>query len=285
MLRYYASKVIFLSIVLIGVGGLSNSLEAQSLSTPTRNSIFTYKSPVQQRIEHIATKTTPDYYRDLYLRTAHTPTRVSTRSARIQQSCEETFLCPTSPLPVRLVDFDGKRVDHYFVSLHWTTTYELANHGFEVERSFDGQDFVNIGFVKGRGHENQTSTYTFLDREAGLQRSYFRLKQLDLNGKFTYSSVITIEAVSNSISIVTAPNPGKQKESYLRFTGVQTPDQTLGLALYNVNGQLIYNAENVRLKSDGLLPLKQFPDLALGLYIVKVNIDGQILTTRFVISD
>src|SRR5690606_5340440 len=145
----------------------------QSLSTPTRNSIFTYKSPVQQRIEHIATKTTPDYYRDLYLRTAHTPTRVSTRSARIQKSCEETFLCPTSPMPVRLVVVDGRRVDYCFVCLHWTTTYELANHGFEFYRSFDGQEFVNIGFFKGRDHEKQSSIYSFLDREGGLQRSYY----------------------------------------------------------------------------------------------------------------
>ena len=98
-----------------------------------------------------------------------------------------------APLPVELTSFTalasaGK------VNLNWTTASEINNSGFEIERSFDGNSFFTVGYVKGNGTTTEPRSYSFIDNiEAnGTQTIYYRLKQVDYNGLFEYSDIVSV---------------------------------------------------------------------------------------------
>ncbi len=98
-----------------------------------------------------------------------------------------------SPLPVELTSFDAKAIAGK-VNLNWTTATEINNYGFEVERSFDGSSFFTVGFVRGNGTTTEPRAYSFMDELAvnGTETIYYRLKQVDYNGAFQYSDIVSV---------------------------------------------------------------------------------------------
>ncbi len=99
-----------------------------------------------------------------------------------------------TPLPVELVSFAALTSDEG-VKLQWSTASEINNFGFDIEKSSDGNSFTKIGFVPGNGNSNSPKNYEFTDRNAnGFLR--YRLKQIDNDGAFTYSDVVSAEVVN-----------------------------------------------------------------------------------------
>ena len=89
-------------------------------------------------------------------------------------------------LPVSIFNFGGtiKRLQAY---LNWSTASESNNKGFYVERSKDGQNFTSVGFVKGVGNSNKINNYSYTDatlKDINVTTTYYRLKQVDVDGKF-----------------------------------------------------------------------------------------------------
>ncbi|HEY6626557.1 MAG TPA: T9SS type A sorting domain-containing protein, partial [Ignavibacteriaceae bacterium] len=81
------------------------------------------------------------------------------------------------------------------VDLLWSTASELNNMGFEIERSIDNSDnFVTVGFVNGKGNSTEINYYSFIDHPqvSGINQLYFRLKQVDFDGTFSYSDVVNV---------------------------------------------------------------------------------------------
>ena len=110
-----------------------------------------------------------------------------------------------SALPVRLGMFTAKSVENS-VHLEWATYSEKDNAGFDIERSADATKFEKIAFVNGYGNSNSENRYTLTDNSPLAGTSYYRLKQVDLDGTYMYSS---LRAVNNSGStpITAYPNP------------------------------------------------------------------------------
>ena len=106
-------------------------------------------------------------------------------------------------LPVTLVSFSGSNEGDQNI-LNWKTTSETNSRGFDIERSWDGSKFEKIGFVAGGGDSNGESNYSFVDK-IPLFNSYYRLKQLDFDGTFTYSKVVSVK--NSHASVVAYPNP------------------------------------------------------------------------------
>ncbi len=109
----------------------------------------------------------------------------------------------SSPLPMTLLSFEGKRKDNDNVNLTWKTATEINNKGFEIETSKNAIDFTKIAFSDGFGHSNTIKNYT-LDTKNN-EDSYYRLKQIDFNGSFSYSNVIFIKAGETEINIYPIP--------------------------------------------------------------------------------
>ncbi len=93
-----------------------------------------------------------------------------------------------SVFPVELTSFEGKYTGGGANLLTWTTASERDNKGFDIERSVDGKNFEAIGQIKGN---NKPSTYQFIDNQP-FATSYYRLKQMDFDGKVSYSAIISV---------------------------------------------------------------------------------------------
>ena len=103
---------------------------------------------------------------------------------------------PTAPLPVELTSFTIKVIGSN-VELNWVTATEVRNYGFEVERASSStmpiQGWEKIGFVEGHGNSNSPKQYSFSDNVlSGVDYLSYRLKQIDTDGKFSYSSTISV---------------------------------------------------------------------------------------------
>lgn len=112
----------------------------------------------------------------------------------------------TGALPVRLIAFSGKSTLQGNI-LSWITTQESENNGFSIERSTDGKSFESIGFIEGKGNTNTDYTYNFLDQIA-IPLTYYRLKQIDWDGSYNYSKIISVES---ELAIQVYPNPSQGK--------------------------------------------------------------------------
>jgi hypothetical protein len=97
-----------------------------------------------------------------------------------------------SIVPVELTSFSANVVDRSVV-LNWTTATEINNQGFEIEKSADGISFNNIGFVPGFGTTTEPKSYSYTDQSVDNGTNYYRLKQIDFDGSFTYSSTAEVE--------------------------------------------------------------------------------------------
>lgn len=125
-------------------------------------------------------------------------------NSRISKNVPQLTSCPPSALPIELLSFQAKNQNNQN-HLTWQTATETNNQGFEIERSINGIDFEKIGFIKGKGNSNQIQNYRFIDANP-FSTSYYRLKQIDFDGKFEYSNTISIK-IRKEKGIQFYPNP------------------------------------------------------------------------------
>ena len=90
---------------------------------------------------------------------------------------------------MNLLSFTAQRTDAG-VELNWKTATETNNSGFTIERSRDEENFIQIGFVSGRGTTTEITSYNYLDTEIETGKYYYRLKQTDFDGTFKYLNVV-----------------------------------------------------------------------------------------------
>ncbi|KAA3439758.1 T9SS type A sorting domain-containing protein [Rufibacter hautae] len=168
------------------------------------------------------------------------------------------------PLPISLTAFGVKKVAEG-AKLDWITANEKDNDRFVVERSLDGKTFEAIGEVKGAGNSNVLLKYSFTDRSPKQGVNYYRLTQVDYDGKFERSKTVylAVKAGTQASTLATYPNP--------------TPDALtikLGAALQNDKTFYILSAAGKLVKTV-VLPRNETSvqvsvrELAAGLYLVK----------------
>ncbi len=122
------------------------------------------------------------------------------------------FPAPQSSLPVSIIDLAAAYTGGD-VQVKWTTTFELNNDHFEIERSTDGNTFKTIGTVKGQGNSGTGHNYDYDDdisRSTAFKSDlYYRLKQVDVDGKATYSKVLIVRVYQTKSlqSVSVTPNP------------------------------------------------------------------------------
>lgn len=183
------------------------------------------------------------------------------------------------PLPVELVYFAAHCENNKYI-LNWVTASEVNNKLFEVERSEDGLRFDKIGHVTGNGSTTKSFKYRFVDSQPLAEITYYRLKQIDLNGKATYSKIISLKACdSNSgTSLQFYPNPFRDNVNVL-FAAPQAGETKI--IVYDLQSRAVFEQDyNASLGINELtLSLQHLSD---GMYIVKIagqgfNITGKLL--------
>lgn len=178
------------------------------------------------------------------------------------------------PLPVQLVEFTAQ-LRNKKVNLQWVTASEKNNRGFEVQRSQNGQQFSTVLFQEGHGTTTSRNTYEAIDERPLPGLSYYRLKQIDTDGKFMYSPVVTVK--SQSVTEVTFyPNPTSGKLTVsLPHDQVGT---TVNIRLTDLSGRIVKTQ---------ILPASNELDLSelkAGTYMISVS-DGHGQVTRRIVKN
>lgn len=190
-------------------------------------------------------------------------------------------------VPVELVSFSGSFSGNNVV-LNWITASELNNRGFEIERlqnyKITGlQDWRNIGFVEGNGTTTEVSTYTFTDdlTQSLSQNNNlrYRLKQIDLDGTFSYSNEIEVDVIGlNDYSLLqNFPNPFNPKT----VIGYQLPVTGSSiLKVYDVLGNQIATLVN-EVKVAGSYEVEfDASTLPSGVYYYRLQAGEDFVQTR-----
>ena len=175
-----------------------------------------------------------------------------------------------APLPVELTSFTSS-ASAEGVTLSWTTASEINNHGFEVERSYDGSIFSSVGFVNGHGTSTETHNYNYVDKpQNNLNNTlYYRLKQVDMDGHSTYSQVLTVKMdIPTHFSLAqNYPNPFNPSTT-IKYTVPQNGPVTI--KLYDITGREVKTLVN-EVKEVGSYDLKvDASGLASGVYIYRM---------------
>ena len=140
-------------------------------------------------------------------------------------------------LPVELLDFTATKREKT-VELDWQTASERNNAGFAIERSDNGGSWEQIGYMAGRGNSNVFLDYGFVDHEPFMGNNYYRLKQIDLDGQYEYSSTQhVLFTVNNNAILSVYPNPSSGQ-----FTiGINNLDEKWAMVqLFTSSGVLIW---------------------------------------------
>ena len=139
-------------------------------------------------------------------------------------------------VPVELVSFTAS-ADENKILLRWETATEKNNSGFDVERSTDGKNFAKIGNVQAKGTTTEQQSYSYVDQSSSGGKFYYRLKQVDLDGKFHYSNSIEVTALPTVYSLSqNYPNPFNPTTK-IKF---QIPKQErVVLEIYSILGERI----------------------------------------------
>ncbi len=160
-----------------------------------------------------------------------------------------------APLPVALTAFAARRTGPAAVLLTWRTATETANAGFRIERSPDGRTWAAIGYQPGAGTSAAPRAYQWPDAAAPAA-AYYRLAQLDADGRVAYSPVRAVAAAAGALQL--APNPATG-------TGVQLlgADPLAPVQLCDVRGRVLHTFA----PGTTTLPTQGLP---AGLYLVRV---------------
>lgn len=163
-----------------------------------------------------------------------------------------------APLPLQLLDFSAILKED-MVAINWQTNQEVNTDFFTVERSTDNRTWEVLEKVNAEGNSQQTQVYTTEDKQPMRGLSYYRLKQVDKNGAFTYSSVEVVEY--NKVALVRIyPNP---VQTHLT---IDVPDRAQKLIrIYSIDGQLMYEGQDSEI---------EVSSWTAGLYSV-VILEGQ----------
>jgi photosystem II stability/assembly factor-like uncharacterized protein len=177
----------------------------------------------------------------------------------------------TTYVPVELSSFTINIVNNNII-LNWSTSSELNNSGFEIERSRDKTDWEIIGFIEGNGTTTEINNYTFTDNlfENNSRKLFYRLKQIDFDGTFEYSHIIEIEVSSPAEFFLSQnyPNPFNP-ETNISYS---IPEGTnVNIKLYDVTGREIKVLVNEK-KQSGFYTIKlTSTELSSGIYFYRLT--------------
>ncbi len=122
--------------------------------------------------------------------------------------------------------------------LEWSTSTEINSHNFIIEKSLDGIEFTNIGLLEAAGMSGEKKSYRFLDMEMNNDRSLYRLRQVDLDGRSNYSQTVLLNRMlPNQFSVVAMGKTSFDKSFEVTFDVLE--DVTMEFTVSDLDGNII----------------------------------------------
>lgn len=179
-----------------------------------------------------------------------------------------------SALPVTWLYVRGERKQKQAL-INWATAQEWDTDKFIVEYSRDGQQYAAVGEVTAAGNSTTSSKYTFTHPELQPGVNYFRLKQMDKNGKHSYSSIIVVPYVDNHSAPVLMPNPVSNTATLLMPPAIAAEQ----LTVFDASGKIVWQQKVTGNSQSQVLQLSALPN---GVYVLQVKGKIQNHTIRFI---
>ena len=236
-------------------------------------------SKTKQKANEMLARTRPGYYTALFV-TNRKGSKMPDARTRAVADCGSS--CISAPLPVTLISFVGKRLDARQVQLDWTTTSETNNDHFEIERTLNpATGFETVGSVKGKGNSAANVSYQFTDPNSETVYTYYRLKQVDLDGSFAYSRIIAVKGYHQELTVNAFPNPGFSKELAFIVSG-DINEEGISVYIYDQKGTSVYQNTKYALPDNQQILL---PGIVTqpGSYYIKIRAKKQEASSSFII--
>jgi hypothetical protein len=185
---------------------------------------------------------------------------------RIEYSDNAIKLTYDSSLPVNLVEFNA-RATGSTIQLSWRTASETDNAGFHIERSSNGMSWQDIGFVAGNGTVSKVQDYHFQDISPILGLNYYRLRQIDFDGKTEHSSVQVAKFEGDDYELIVWADEARQAH-------IQTEHRIEQVTVFDLSGRIVGAS---KLKTLDLSHVNG------GLLLVRIQTSNRIVTKKLLL--
>jgi len=186
---------------------------------------------------------------------------------------------PCIVLPVELLGFDGLAYENYNL-LSWSTATEINNQHFILEKSTNGINFDQVATVPGGGNSSQLLTYDYKHFNPE-ELEYYRLKQVDYDGKYEYSKIIAVSSIKE-INVSIYPNPSKNN----LFIGLsENIEGTFTIVYTSVLGSI--SKEQIKI-TEGIntYQVTEFVKLTAGIYFIQIfNENNEVIKTQKIVKE
>ena len=145
-------------------------------------------------------------------------------------------------------------IENNSIYANWSTASESNNSRFEIQRSADGENFGSIGWVDGAGNSSEEKSYKFMDDDPIRSINYYRLKQIDYDGKYEYSKIVSMKMANEELAIF--PNP---TDELLNCSGIFQNTS------YRIYSSMFENIKSGIIETDGQINIG---GLQSGLYFI-----------------
>ena len=189
-------------------------------------------------------------------------------------------------LPIELINFNAQ-CDNNIITLSWSTASEINNDYFTVEKSFDAQNFKIFTTVTGAGYSNSILNYSVVDNsfENKEHRNiYYRLKQTDFDGRFTYSDIIKVSCSPTSneslnIHNLLVDNTNKR----IKFSINTNSESKIKVRLIDVYGRVLFIINKKLYSGINTISFNN-SSLTSGIYFLEVNNNEHVVTKKIVLN-
>lgn len=185
----------------------------------------------------------------------------------------------SAPLPVVFSKFTAQKKQNNIIELTWQTSSEQNNDYFILEKSINNLIWENV--IKVNGSLNSTVTKIYNTQDLINNNCYYRLKQVDANGKFTHSKVLFVEYfVNNSFSIT--PNPIENEFINLIYFG--NKDLKTLVTIYDTENKIVYEENISFFENSNKIQLINSELLKSGIYFVKIISDSNTEVNKILVK-
>ncbi|NMM47244.1 fibronectin type III domain-containing protein [Marinigracilibium pacificum] len=189
------------------------------------------------------------------------------------------------PLPVEFAYVRAELTDNgNTVTVYWGTALEIDNDYFVIEKSTNGKNFSQIGIVEGNGNSNQLINYSFVDEDV-RPKNYYRIKQVDFNGDFDYSEIVSVFRNNSPVKFKVYPNPLVQGSLKVQGEGIIHGDE-ITYTVFDTYGNPVRTGTtttDMLLSSEGQT-LVHKAELASGMYFLQVVYRNNIYKQKVIIQ-
>lgn len=179
--------------------------------------------------------------------------------------------------PMVLLDFKSSPAGELVSQLDWSTSLVTNTSHFVVERSTNGSDFLPIGTMEVGEKTDHISSYQYFDKEAVVGANYYRLMQINAEGKNEYSPVRIVNFAPKTFLVTYTPNPANE---YLQVD-IQSPTGIKNIRLVDASGRIVMDEKDNNKNFNVRLDVKK---LASGIYTLIVETESDSYSDKVVIA-